>query len=93
MKRVDLIFSERELEAVLQAIDRAGCSGYTVIKQVTGKGPRGTVSESLAFSGVGANAHVVVFCRPDLLAPLRDGVRPLLNRYGGVGFVSDAEPL
>jgi nitrogen regulatory protein PII len=41
MKRVDLILSERELDPVLQAIDQAGCSGYTVMRHVTGRGPRG----------------------------------------------------
>ena len=93
MKRLDLILSERELEPVLKAIDQAGCSGYTVIRHVTGRGPRGAVSDNMEFSGLGANAHVIVFCPPELLDPLGESLRPLLNYYGGVGFVSDAEPL
>jgi nitrogen regulatory protein PII len=93
MKRVDLILSERELDPVLQAIDQAGCSGYTVMRHVTGRGPRGAVSDNMEFSGLGANAHVIVFCAPELLEPLRSALRPLLSYYGGVGFVSDAEPL
>ncbi len=93
MKRLDLIVSERELEPVLQAIDQAGCSGYTVMRHVTGRGPRGAVSDNMEFSGLGANAHVIVFCPPDLLGPLRSSLQPLLNYYGGVGFVSEAEPL
>ena len=56
MKRVDLILSERELDAVLKAIDAAGAPGYSVIKHVTGKGPHGSVSEAMDFSGLGANA-------------------------------------
>ncbi|MEY3963221.1 MAG: hypothetical protein RLZZ106_476, partial [Cyanobacteriota bacterium] len=39
MKRVDLILSERELDPVLLAIDQAGCTGYTVMRHVTGRGP------------------------------------------------------
>jgi hypothetical protein len=93
MKRLDLIVSERELEPVLQAIDQAGCSGYTVMRHVTGRGPRGAVSDNMEFSGLGANAHVIVFCPADLLGPLRTSLQPLLNYYGGVGFVSEAEPL
>jgi nitrogen regulatory protein PII len=93
MKRLDLILSERELQPVLKAIDQAGCSGYTVMRHVTGRGPRGAVSDNMEFSGLGANAHVIVFCPPDLLDPLRVSLRPLLNYYGGVGFVSEAEPL
>jgi hypothetical protein len=43
------------------------------------------------FSGLGANAHVIVFCEPELLPKLRASVGPVLRRYGGVGFVSQAE--
>ncbi len=93
MKRVDLTLSERELDPVLRAIDQAGSTGYTVTKHVTGRGPRGAVSEGMDFSGLGANAHVIVFCEPEVLEPLREAVKPLLQYYGGVGYVSDAAPL
>lgn len=93
MKRVDLFLSEPELSSVLQAIDKAGCPGYTVSRHVTGRGPHGRVSEAMDFSGLGANAHVIVFCDADELEVLRSEVLPLLRYYGGVGYVSDAEPL
>ena len=93
MKRLDLIVSERELPAVLKAIDAAGSPGYTVMKHVTGKGPHGSVSEAMDFSGLGANAHVIVFCEPEVLERLRPAVQPLLGYYGGVGYVSEADPL
>ncbi len=93
MKRLDLIVSERELEAILKAIDGAGSPGYTVMKHVTGKGPHGAVSESMDFSGLGANAHVVVFCESDIAEELRSALRPLLEYYGGVGYLSEAESL
>jgi hypothetical protein len=93
MKRLDLILSERELDSILKVIDAAGAPGYSVIKHVTGKGPHGAVSDSMDFSGLGANAHVIVFCKPEILPAIRAGVQPLLDYYGGVAFVSDAEPL
>jgi hypothetical protein len=93
MKRLDLILSERELDSILKVIDAAGAPGYSVIKHVTGRGPHGAVSDSMDFSGLGANAHVIVFCKPDILPAIRAGVQPLLDYYGGVAFVSDAEPL
>ena len=93
MKRVDLILSERELDGVFKAIDAAGAPGYSVIKHVTGKGPHGSVSDALDFSGLGANAHVIVFCEAALLPKLREGIQPLLSYYGGVAYVSEAEPL
>ncbi len=93
MKRLDLILSERELDSILKVIDAAGAPGYSIIKHVTGRGPHGAVSDSMDFSGLGANAHVIVFCKPDILPAIRAGVQPLLDYYGGVAFVSDAEPL
>ena len=93
MKRLDLIVSERELPAVLKAIDDAGSPGYTVMKHVTGKGPHGSVSEGMDFSGLGANAHVIVYCEQEVLARLKPAIDPLLGYYGGVAYVSEAEPL
>ena len=93
MKRLDLFVSEREVEPICQALRRAGAPGYTVMRHVTGLGHGGTVSEGMDFSGLGANAHVVVFCEASLLEPLRQVVKPLLAYYGGVGFVSEAETL
>ena len=93
MKRVDLILSERELDSVIKVIDAAGAPGYSVMKHVTGKGPHGSVSEAMEFSGLGANAHVIIFCEASILAKLREGIQPLLDYYGGVAYVSEAEPL
>ena len=47
----------------------------------------------MEFSGLGANAHVIVFCEADLLNALRAALRPLLTYYGGVAYVTDAEAL
>ena len=93
MKRLDVIVSERELDAVLRAIDAAGSPGYTVLKHVTGKGPHGSVSEAMDFSGLGANAHVLVFCEPQVVEALQVSLKPLLEYYGGVAYLSDAESL
>jgi hypothetical protein len=91
MKRVDFFVTERETERLCKAIRQAGAPGYSVMRHVTGWGLAGEISEAMDFTGLGANAHVVVFCEETALEPLRASVHPVLNRYGGVGFVSDAE--
>jgi len=60
MKRIDLFLSERELNRVCKAITKAGAKGYSVMRHVTGMSPSGEISEAMDFSGLGANAHVVV---------------------------------
>ena len=93
MKRLDLIFSERELSAVLKALEAADVPGYTVMKHVTGRGPERVVSEDTEFTGLGANAHVIIFCEEGIVKKLKSSVDPILNYYGGIVYVSDVEKL
>ena len=93
MKRLDLIFSERELTKMLQSLERANVPGYTVMKHVTGRGPERVVSEDMEFTGLGANAHVIVFCSNDVIESIKEHTLPLLNYYGGVAYISEAVPL
>jgi hypothetical protein len=64
------------------------------MRHVTGRGRGGDmVSESMEFSGLAANAHVIVFCDDATIDLLREPVRKILDYYGGVAFVSSADPL
>ncbi len=93
MKRLDLIFSERELQSVIIALEKCGATGYSVTKHVTGKGPNSLVSEDMEFTGLGTNAHVIIFCDDSLIEKLKPILDPILNYYGGVAYVSEATPL
>ncbi len=93
MKRLDLIFGERELEAMLNSLETAEVPGYTVMKHVTGRGPERVVSEDMEFTGLGANAHVIIFCDQKMLDKIKTKIDPLLSYYGGVAYVSDAYTL
>jgi len=93
MKRLDLIFSERELDQMLKYLERAEVPGYTVMKHVTGRGPERVVSEDMEFTGLGANAHVIVFCEQEFLDKIRKDVLEMLNYYGGVAYVAEANSL
>ena len=90
MKRLDLIFSERELDAIIKTLEKANVPGYTVMKHATGRGPERVVSEDMEFTGLGTNAHVIVFCEESLLKTIKEKIEPLLSYYGGVAYVSDA---
>ncbi len=93
MKRLDLIFSERELDAMLKSLEKAEVPGYTVMKHVTGRGPERVVSEDMEFTGLGANAHVIVFCHENKLEKIKEHILPVLSFYGGVAYTSEANPL
>jgi len=51
------------------------------------------VSEDMEFTGLGANAHVIVFCEDQTLFRIKENIQPLLNYYGGVAYVSEATQL
>ncbi len=93
MKRIDLFIADREVGRISRAIREAGAPGYSVLRHVTGRGVGGEISEAMDFSGLGANAHVIVFCTPEQAEAVRAAVRPVLETYGGVGFLAEAEPL
>ena len=90
MKRLDLIISERELDAILEALESVDVPGYTVLKHATGKGPQTICSEDMEFTGLGTNAHVIVFCELEMIDKFRENIRSLLNYYGGVAYISEA---
>ena len=93
MKRLDLIISERELNSVIEELDKAGAPGYSISKHVTGKGPNSSVSEDMEFTGLGANAHVIVFCEEEIINTLQNKLENVLEYYGGVAYISEATPL
>tara|TARA_B100000214_G_scaffold370456_1_gene345143 strand:+ start:655 stop:939 length:285 start_codon:yes stop_codon:yes gene_type:complete len=93
MKRVDLIFSERELDDVLSALEKAEVPGYTVMKHATGRGPERVVTEDMEFTGLGANAHVIIFCEQEIINKIQENIKSILSYYGGVAYVSEATPL
>ena len=93
MKRLDLIFSERELDNVLSVLEKGEVPGYTILKHATGRGPERVVSEDMEFTGLGANAHVIIFCEQEIIDNIQENIKSVLSYYGGVAFVSEATPL
>ena len=93
MKRLDLIFSERELQTILKTLENADVPGYTVMKHATGRGPERVVTEDMEFTGLGVNAHVIVFCEQEIIDKMREEIRSVLSYYGGVAYISEATPL
>ena len=79
MKRLDLVFSERELDAILKILENAEVPGYTVMKHATGRGPERVVSEDIEFTGLCANAHVIVFCEQEVLDRIKENTYQILN--------------
>jgi len=90
VKRVEIITTSLELDKVLDSLDSLNISGYSVIRNVIGKGSRGIADDDIEMS-VLSNVYVLTTCPPEDVQTLVDRIRPILKKFGGVCLVSDAE--
>jgi len=90
VKRVEIITTSLELDKVLDSLDSLNISGYSVIRNVIGKGSRGIADDDIEMS-VLSNVYVLTTCPPEDVQRLVDRIRPILKKFGGVCLVSDAE--
>lgn len=90
VKKVEIITDALEMRKVGEVLETLGVTGYTVIKDVTGKGERGNqLGDEL--TDVFKNSYLVTACPPDQVERIIEAIRPILRKRGGVCLVSDAQ--
>jgi nitrogen regulatory protein PII len=87
VKKIEIIANSFELAKILDNLDKSGVPSHAVIRNVVGKGLRGT-TEDLDMTMLD-NVYIVAFFTPDQLKPVVENLRPLLNKFGGTCYVSD----
>lgn len=90
IKRVEIVTDSLEMQEVTDIIDQLGISGYTLIKDVLGKGERGVQSGD-ELTGVFKNSLLLVACEAEKVPALVEAIRPVLKKRGGICLVSDAQ--
>lgn len=89
VKKVEIIISTLELNEVIEILDSIKVSGYTIMKNVSGKGDRGT-----SYNDLGAefsNTYIMTVCTNEKqLEGLVQELLPLLKKIGGVCLVTDS---
>lgn len=89
VKRLEIVVARLAVPALVEALEKAGVDGYTVVDHVSGKGERGVRSDDEPTDAL-ANGLVLTTCDAAALDRLVAAIRPLLKRFGGVCLVSDA---
>lgn len=90
MKKVEIIISSLEVSDVIQLLEKANVSGYTVMKNTSGKGERGIANDDLGT--VLSNTYIMTVCTNEKqLNQVVETVTPLLKKVGGVCLVNDAQ--
>ncbi|PAX47330.1 P-II family nitrogen regulator, partial [Brunnivagina elsteri] len=78
------------LQQVTNLLDKAGISGYSVIKDVTGSGDRGIVINDLPTEAL-TNVYILSVCHQEKEEEVVKAITPILKKYGGICIVSDAK--
>ncbi len=87
VKKIEIIANAFELSKILQSLDKSGVHGHAVIRNVAGKGLRGT-AEDLDMTMLD-NVYIIAFCMPEYVKPVVENIKPLLNKFGGTCYISD----
>lgn len=88
VKRIEIIANSVELAKILDSLKQAGVPGHMVIRNVAGQGFRGG-SEDLDMTMLD-NVYIIAFCPPEKIKPVVETIRPILNKFGGACYISDA---
>ncbi len=91
VKRIEIIVSSMELPKILEALDNTDVTGYSVIKDVVGRSRWGKVSDDYDLAATTlSDVYIIAYCPPETIKKVVEPIRPILNKYGGVCYVSEA---
>lgn len=90
VKRLEIVVETVELQKVVQLLVQVPVTSYTVVKDVVGCAER-CMRDGDDLTDVITNVYVMAVCNADQVFDLVEGLRPILQRFGGTCLVSDAE--
>ncbi len=91
LKKVEIIVKGEHLDFVIDLLERAGVSGYTIIHNVSGKGSHGFHEGHLLFNEEDTLVMVISVMPQEKVEAVVEGITPFLNKHSGVVFVSDVK--
>ena len=90
IKRIEIVIDAAHTPELVRTIKSVGATGYTLIRDVQGSGDRGDRAGD-ELSNVYRNCYIIIAADSDTAQSLIDSARPLLERYGGMCLVSEAQ--
>ncbi len=91
MKKVEIIVKGENLDFVIDLLEKAGVSGYTIVHNLSGKGSHGFHEGHLIFNEEDVLVMVISVMPEDKVYAVLEGITPFLNKHSGVVFISDVK--
>lgn len=91
MKKLEIIVQGEYQDFVLDLLNRAGVSGWTIVHNLSGKGTHGTHEGHLMFNEDDVLIMVITVVPDSLAAHILEGLTPFFNKHIGVVFTSDIQ--
>ena len=88
MKKIEIILESVYLNRLIELFDRKEITGYTIIRDVEGKGITGIKSAD-EITDVFSNNYIFTVCDEDKLMSIVEDIRRFIKKYGGRCIVSD----
>lgn len=88
MKKVEIVVDSVYLSRALEILEKNRVSGYTIIRDVLGKGERGLMAGD-ELADVFKNSYVFTVCEEEIALRVVEELKPLLKKAGGVCVLSD----
>ncbi|MFY9268884.1 MAG: DUF190 domain-containing protein [Candidatus Manganitrophaceae bacterium] len=89
MKEIRIIIQGEHLGFATELLDAVKATGYTIIRNISGKGHHNFHAGHLMFNEMDSLLMVMTVVPEEKVEPILTGLRPLFDRHTGVMFVSD----
>lgn len=86
--RMEIMSDAVELGKITTVLNAADRVTYSILRQVSSHGVHGESVEDSFISS--ENVYIIAFCPPPQVKGLLEEIRPILNKFGGACFISDA---
>jgi nitrogen regulatory protein PII len=89
LKKIEIIVHGEKESFVQELLDDSGVSGYTILRDVAGRGAHGFHEGRLLFNDRAGLVMFFAVSSEDTIQSIVDGLTPLFEKSSGVMFVSD----
>jgi len=87
-KKIEIICDTVEVKNVVEILEGIGVTGYTIIRDVVGKGGRG-MRRGDDLTDVFKNSMILTVCDDQQIPDVVEAIRPILKKFGGICLISD----